>query len=184
MVVYLFYWWTFGLSPVVSYLWNENWVKQKKNIPGVANGKLYAPLVHTLLGYLILNSGGLWALWASLGAQVGKNLPAVQEIWVWSLEGYSPWGCKESGGTEPLTFSHFFTSWALYCLWVLLQYSRRLIAVHIIHVLGQPSPIVEKPVLPPSSFQHFYSVNVSDLGVLLSPNDNILLVPSLNEWVQ
>ena len=211
MVVYLFYWWTFGLSPVVSYLWNENWVKQKKNIPGVANGKLYAPLVHTLLGYLILNSGGLWALWASLRAQVGKNLPAVQEIWVWSLslednpgerewlpnsiflpgefhelrsvEGYSPWGCKESGGTEPLTFSHFFTSWALYCLWVLLQYSRRLIAVHIIHVLGQPSPIVEKPVLPPSSFQHFYSVNVSDLGVLLSPNDNILLVHSLNEWV-
>ena len=60
-------------------------LSKKKNIPGVTNGKLYAPLVHTLLGYLILNSGGLWALWASLVAQVGKNLPAVQEIWVWSL---------------------------------------------------------------------------------------------------
>ena len=57
-------------------------LSKKKNIPGVTNGKLYAPLVHTLLGYLILNSGGLWALWASLVAQVEKNLPAVQEIWV------------------------------------------------------------------------------------------------------
>ena len=79
-----------------------------------------------------------------------------------SQEGYSPWNCKESGRTEPLTFSRFFTSWALYCLWAPLQY-RRLIAMQIILVLGQPSPTVEKPVLPPSSFQHFYSVNVSDL---------------------
>lgn len=45
------------MSPVVSYLWNENWIKQKK-IPGVSNGKLYASLVHTLLGYLILILGG------------------------------------------------------------------------------------------------------------------------------
>ena len=64
---------------------------------------------------------------ASLVAQSVKNLPAVQEIRVWSLgwedpleketathssilawkiswtEGCSPWGCKESGMTEQLT---------------------------------------------------------------------------------
>ena len=26
-----------------------------------------------------------WELWASLVAQMAKNLPAIQETWVWSL---------------------------------------------------------------------------------------------------
>ena len=67
-------------------------------------------------------------LWASLVAQMVKNLPASQETWfrslgqedpleketathsrilIWeipwtkgSLEGYSPWGCKELDTTE------------------------------------------------------------------------------------
>ena len=72
-------------------------------------------------------------LGASLVAQIVKNLPAMQETWVWSLGqedalekathssilawrisqrslgGYSPWGCKESDTSEWLTFhtSHF-----------------------------------------------------------------------------
>ena len=70
------------------------------------------------------------AFWASLVAQMVKNLPAMQETWVrslgwedplekrmathssilawripWqkSLAGYSPWGCKESHMTEQVT---------------------------------------------------------------------------------
>ena len=66
--------------------------------------------------------------WTSLEAQMVKNLPAMQEIWVgkmpwrkaWqptpvffpreshrqrSLEGYSPWGHKEWDMTERLHFS-------------------------------------------------------------------------------
>ena len=65
--------------------------------------------------------------WASLVAQLVKNLPALQEIqfdpWVgkipWRRERlptpvfwpgefhglYSPWGCKESDMTEPLSLS-------------------------------------------------------------------------------
>ena len=66
-------------------------------------------------------------LWASLEAQMVKNLPAMQETWVrslgqedalekemathssilawrspWTEESgkYSPWGCKEMDGTE------------------------------------------------------------------------------------
>ena len=69
-----------------------------------------------------------------LVVQMVKNLPAMQETWVWSLgqketlekemathssilageshgqrslAGYSPWGCKESDTTERLTLSHF-----------------------------------------------------------------------------
>ena len=71
----------------------------------------------------------LWNNWASLVAQLVKNLPAMQETWVWSLswedpleripwrerlpipvfwprefhELYSPWGCKESDTTERLS---------------------------------------------------------------------------------
>ena len=64
--------------------------------------------------------------WASLVAQLVKNLPLMRETWVWSLgwedpleEGkgyptpvfwpgefhglYSPWGCKESDMTEQLS---------------------------------------------------------------------------------
>ena len=63
--------------------------------------------------------------WASLGAQLVKNLPAMWETWVWSLgwehpleKGkvptpvfwpgefhglYSPWGCKGSDTTERLS---------------------------------------------------------------------------------
>ena len=66
--------------------------------------------------------------WASLVAQLVKNLPAMQETWVWSLVGkipwgrerlpipvfwpgefhelYSPWGRKESDTTEGLSL-HF-----------------------------------------------------------------------------
>ena len=65
--------------------------------------------------------------WASLVAQLGKNLPAMWETWVCSLgwedplgKGkathcsilawriswlYSPWGCKESDRTERLSLS-------------------------------------------------------------------------------
>ena len=70
------------------------------------------------------------AFWASLVAQMVKNLPAMQETWVrslgwedplekrmathssilawripWqkSLAGYSPWGCTESHMTEQVT---------------------------------------------------------------------------------
>ena len=54
----------------------------------------------------------------SLVAQLVKNLPAMQETWVWSLvwEGkgyppqysglYSPWGCKELDTTEQLSHKH------------------------------------------------------------------------------
>ena len=82
------------------------------------------------LGYLLQDS------WASLVAQMVKNLPAMQEAWVRSLDwedpleegmathssiltwwirshgqrslvGYSPWGCKESDMTEWLsTYMH------------------------------------------------------------------------------
>ena len=71
--------------------------------------------------------------WASLVAQMVKNLPAIQETWVRSLggedplekgmathssilpgefhgqrslEGYSPWGLKELYKTEQLTHTH------------------------------------------------------------------------------
>ena len=63
---------------------------------------------------------------ASLVAQLVKNLPAIREIWVWSLVwkipwrserlptlvfwpgefyGLNPWGCKESDTTERLSLS-------------------------------------------------------------------------------
>ena len=70
--------------------------------------------------------------WASLVAQLVKNLPAVQEIWVQSWVGkipwrrerlptpvfwpgechrlYSPWGCKESDTTERLSLTRQKTS--------------------------------------------------------------------------
>ena len=70
--------------------------------------------------------------WASRVAQTVKNLPAIQETWVqslekglathssilaWriqfhgqrSLEGYSPWGPKESDMTERLTLHLTYT---------------------------------------------------------------------------
>ena len=73
--------------------------------------------------------------WASLVAQLVKNLSVMQETWVqylgWedalekgmatppvflpgeshgqrSLAGYSPWGCQESATTEQLTYTHRF----------------------------------------------------------------------------
>ena len=73
--------------------------------------------------------------WASLVAQTVKNLPALQETWVqslgweqsleegmathstiltWnpqvqrSLEGYSPWGHKESDSTEQLSTAELY----------------------------------------------------------------------------
>ena len=70
-----------------------------------------------------LVSGNAWIDWASLVAQLVKNLPAMREAWVrslgWedplekemtihsrqrSLVGYSPWGRKESDTTERLHF--------------------------------------------------------------------------------
>ena len=65
--------------------------------------------------------------WASLVAQMVKNMPAMQETWVRSLcqedplelgmvthcrilAWRIPWGCKESETTEQLTLS--FTSWS------------------------------------------------------------------------
>ena len=67
--------------------------------------------------------------WASLVAQLVKNLPAMRETWVWSLVGkipwrmeqlptpvfwlgdfhglYSPWCCKELDTTEWLSLSLF-----------------------------------------------------------------------------
>ena len=71
---------------------------------------------------------------ALLVAQMVENLPAMQETWIWSLdwedplrwerlptpvflpgesheqrslEGYSPWGCKESGTTEQLSCTSY-----------------------------------------------------------------------------
>ena len=71
---------------------------------------------------------------ASIVAQLVKNLPAVQETWLWSLgwedplqkemathssilawkshgqrslEGCSPWCCKDSGMTEQLTLTYY-----------------------------------------------------------------------------
>ena len=76
-------------------------------------------------------AGGLFTTWASLVAQMVKNLPAIRETWArflagkipWSrkwkptlvflpgeshgqrsLSGYSPWDHKESDMTERLTF--------------------------------------------------------------------------------
>ena len=63
--------------------------------------------------------------WASFVAQLVKNLPAMRETWVWSLDWedplekgktrhssilawrilYSPWGCKELDTTEQLSLS-------------------------------------------------------------------------------
>ena len=70
----------------------------------------------------------LWYSWASLVAQLVKNLPAVRETWVWSLDWedslrrerlptpvfspgelhglYGPWGRKESDTTERLPLTH------------------------------------------------------------------------------
>ena len=82
----------------------------------LSNGQSFVKLIDT-----ILKQGNL----AFLVAQTVKNLPAMQETWVgkipwrraWqptpiflpgesygqrSLEGYSPWGCKESDTTEGL----------------------------------------------------------------------------------
>ena len=80
---------------------------------------------------------------ASLVAQMVKHLPAMQETQVWSLgredslqegmatvssilsgefhgqrslEGYSPWGHKESDMTEQLNFCFLFTSFYAYKL--------------------------------------------------------------------
>ena len=72
--------------------------------------------------------------WASLVAQLVKNLPAMQEAWVRSL-GWEdplekrlathssvlvwripwtayPWGCKESNMTERLSVTHSSSSWS------------------------------------------------------------------------
>ena len=95
-------------------------------------------LAHKLVERLSLTSteiGERLLVWASLVAQLVKNLPAVQETWVrslgwedpwrrewlptsvfWpeelhgqrSLAGYSPWGCKELDVTELLTLAHFY----------------------------------------------------------------------------
>ena len=71
----------------------------------------------------------LWLFWASLVAQLVKNLPAMQETWVgnipWRRERlstpafwpgefhvlYSPWGPKESDTTEWLSLS--WLCWSL-----------------------------------------------------------------------
>ena len=82
--------------------------------------------------HLVFSVSRILAIWASLGAQMAKNLPAMQETQVqslgqedpwrreWmptpvflpgefhgqrSLAGYSPWGRKESGMTEQQTCS-------------------------------------------------------------------------------
>ena len=74
--------------------------------------------------------------WTSLVAQLVKNLPAIQETWIWSLVGkiplrrerlstpvflpgefhglYSPWGHRESDMTEWLSLSLHFTISHLY----------------------------------------------------------------------
>ena len=80
-------------------------------------------------------------MWASLVAQMVKNLPAMLETWIqlqgredplekgkatlssilaWRLPctgeflaGYSPWGCKESDTTEKLTLSLYVLSQAV-----------------------------------------------------------------------
>ena len=74
------------------------------------------------------------SFWTCLVAQLGKNPPAMQETWVWSLgwedllrrewlpisvfwfgefhELYSPWDCKESDMTEQLpSMSIIFVWW-------------------------------------------------------------------------
>ena len=84
---------------------------------------------------LLVDYDALYTEWASLVAQMVKNLPSMQETWVYSLSqedplekewsstpvflpgvfhgqrslvsNNSPWGPKESDMTEPLTLSHF-----------------------------------------------------------------------------
>ena len=87
--------------------------------------------------------GGNIPFWASLVAQMGKNLPEMQETWVWSLgwedllekgmathsnifawripwteepAGYSLWGRKESDMTEWLTLSLHFHIYMCMCM--------------------------------------------------------------------
>ena len=97
----------------------------------IFNSNLLANVTYTVQ-YCQLQS----PCWASLVAQLVKNLPAMWETWVWSLgwedpleKGkapvlstpvywpgefhglYSPWGCKESDMTEQL--SHFHTCYTL-----------------------------------------------------------------------
>ena len=78
-------------------------------------------------------------LWASLVAQLVKNLPAMQKTWVQSLVGkipwrreslptpvfwprefhglYSPWGHKESDTTEQLSHTHTHTFTYVHDYW-------------------------------------------------------------------
>ena len=87
---------------------------------------------HTSIESTLLNSYLKEVLTASLMAQIVKNLPEVQETWVWSLQGKipwrrewhptpvflpgksqeqrslagsSPWGCKELDMTEHLSIT-------------------------------------------------------------------------------
>ena len=75
--------------------------------------------------------------WASLVAQLVKNLPAIQETWVRSLDWevplekgkaptpvfwpgefhglYSPWGCKELNTAEQLSLSYEHNSCSEFC---------------------------------------------------------------------
>ena len=83
-------------------------------------------------------------MWGFLAAQMVKSLPAMQETWVWSLgwenpwrrawqptlvfllgefhgqrslEGYNPWGHKESDTTEWLTHTHTHIYTHTHILW-------------------------------------------------------------------
>ena len=66
--------------------------------------------------------------WASLVAQLVKNLPTMQNIWVqltpvfWPGEFYglsSPWGHKESDITEPLSLSHGTEGGKIAIFWII-----------------------------------------------------------------
>ena len=95
------------------------------------NGQTH--LLHTKNGENLHIMERLWTTWSSLVDKTVKNLPATHKTWVqslgqedplekgmatqpsvlawripWqrSLEGYCPWGCKESDTAERLSLSH------------------------------------------------------------------------------
>ena len=87
----------------------------------------YTWLHHWEIGFLFMYWGWFIYKWASLVAQMVKNLPAMQETWVWSLgqedswrkawlptlvflPGESPW-TEEPGGLQSLGSQRVIVDW-------------------------------------------------------------------------
>ena len=121
-----------NLSKLVKWIWTKYW----------PDNKPYAFPYYTACKefFIVL----LAEMWASLVAQMVKNLPAMQETWVWflgwkipwrrewlpspvllpgeshgqrSLAGYSPWGHKESDTTKQLSLHFILQKYKYYKLW-------------------------------------------------------------------